>query len=68
MVSEAVLGSFGNDDDDDDNDDDEDRTVCEAELAVVVDGDVPVEEVSAGTGVELGGGTFPLIVAEHPLP
>jgi len=44
------------------------QPVCEAEFAVVVDGDVPVEEVSAGTGVELGGGTFPLIVAEHPLP
>ena len=44
------------------------HTIGEAQSAIVVDVDILVEEVGAGTGVDFRGGTFPLVVAEHPLP
>ena len=44
------------------------HTIGEAKSAVVVDVDILVEEVGAGTGVDFRGRTFPLVVAEHPLP
>ena len=44
------------------------HTIGEAKSAVVVDVDILVEEVGAGTGVNFRRGTFPLVVAEHPLP
>ena len=44
------------------------HTIGEAKSAVVVDVDILVEEVGAGTGVDFRRGTFPLVVAEHPLP
>ena len=45
-----------------------DITIGESKSAVVVDVDILVEEMGAGTGVDFRGGTFPLVVAEHPLP
>ena len=44
------------------------HAVSEAELAAVVDVDILVEEVGAGTGVHFRGGALPLVVAEHLLP
>jgi hypothetical protein len=45
-----------------------DQAIGEAQSAVVVDVDILVEEVGAGTGVDFRRGTFPLVIAEHPLP
>lgn len=44
------------------------HTIGEAESAVVVDVDILVEQMSAGTGVHFRGGALPLVVAEHLLP